>query len=434
MQREHAARAHVLDPFVHVVAARPHLVERGRVYAVLRLGPARDRVEADVGDGLAVEDPHVVAGVGVLDPGARSANRAGIRPSNMCGGSTTWSSTLMKIMSSTRMAPRRSDGRREEVTRASVSGRRSHAESSQFNAVRPRGGARHAGGPARSARARSVVGDRGPARRVAARRAGRRRDQGRAARRRPVPRLQRLRGVEPVAALGDRRSEAARRGRRVPQASRPTPTCSSRRSGPGVTDRLGIGFDALHELNPRLVYCRARRIPTATASRNAPVTTRSCRRAAASNGSSPAGGPARSSCTCRCRAWARCSSCPTGIITALIARESTGRGQHVRTSLFQGALLYTTQIWTWIPAAGTTFYGTMAKTYPPGVHQEMIFEVADNEYVHSSIMSGLTPVKSQDALLGLARSVGSREVHDALARGARRAHTEAPRRVQAARA
>src|SRR5712672_1736125 len=24
---------------------------------------------------------------------------------------------------------------------------------------------------------------------------------------------------------------------------------------PGVTDRLGIGFDAVHEMNPRLVYC-----------------------------------------------------------------------------------------------------------------------------------------------------------------------------------
>src|ERR1700682_5115798 len=40
---------------------------------------------------------------------------------------------------------------------------------------------------------------------------------------------------------------------------------------------------------------------------------------------------------------------PTGIISALIAREATGRGQHVRTSLFQGALLYTTQIWSRAP-------------------------------------------------------------------------------------
>ena len=73
----------------------------------------------------------------------------------------------------------------------------------------------------------------------------------------------------------------------------------------------------------------------------------------------------------------------------------------MRTSLFQGTLLYTTQIWSWVPDAGPGYYGTMAKTYPPGVHQEMIFEVADHEYVHSSIMSGLTPVKSQDAILGL---------------------------------
>jgi crotonobetainyl-CoA:carnitine CoA-transferase CaiB-like acyl-CoA transferase len=43
----------------------------------------------------------------------------------------------------------------------------------------------------------------------------------------------------------------------------------------------------------------------------------------------------------------------------------------------------------------------MAKTYPPGVHQEMIFEVADDEYVHASIMSGLPPVKTQDEILGL---------------------------------
>ena len=85
----------------------------------------------------------------------------------------------------------------------------------------------------------------------------------------------------------------------------------------------------------------------------------------------------------------------------MIARETTGRGQHVRTSLFQGALLYTTQIWTWVPGGDRAFYGMMAKTYPPGVHQQMIFEVADGEYVHASIMSGLAPVKTQDEILGL---------------------------------
>ena len=92
---------------------------------------------------------------------------------------------------------------------------------------------------------------------------------------------------------------------------------------------------------------------------------------------------------------------PTGILAALVAREETGRGQHVRTSLLQGSMLFTTQIWTYLEHARSDFFGTMAKTYPPGVHQEMVFEVAGDEWVHTSIMSGLAPIKSQDELVGV---------------------------------
>ena len=69
---------------------------------------------------------------------------------------------------------------------------------------------------------------------------------------------------------------------------------------------------------------------------------------------------------------------PTGILAALIAREDTGRGQHVRTSLYQGALLYTTQIWTWATKAPGDFWTIMSKSYPAGSHQEMLFEVAND--------------------------------------------------------
>ena len=96
-----------------------------------------------------------------------------------------------------------------------------------------------------------------------------------------------------------------------------------------------------------------------------------------------------------------CFLIPSGILAALIARETTGRGQHVRTSLFQGALLYTTQIWQHVEKAPAAFHDLMGKSYPPGVHQQMLFEVEDDEWVHSSVMSGLTPTKSQDELLGL---------------------------------
>ena len=46
---EDAAGVHVLDPLVHVVAARPHLVEGGGLDAVLLLGAAGDGVRPMLG-------------------------------------------------------------------------------------------------------------------------------------------------------------------------------------------------------------------------------------------------------------------------------------------------------------------------------------------------------------------------------------------------
>ena len=46
----------------------------------------------------------------------------------------------------------------------------------------------------------------------------------------------------------------------------------------------------------------------------------------------------------------------SGVLSALIARETTGRGQHVSTSLLQGAWLYTTQIWQDIEKADASIY------------------------------------------------------------------------------
>ncbi len=78
---------------------------------------------------------------------------------------------------------------------------------------------------------------------------------------------------------------------------------------PGVMERLGFGFDDGARARTRASSTsRAPRIPTATGSRNARATTRSCRRAAARCGNSRAGAWVRSSCTCRCRRWARSSS------------------------------------------------------------------------------------------------------------------------------
>ncbi len=68
---EHAARVHVLHPLVDVVTTGSHLVERGRLDAVLLLRPPRDRVQPDVRDDGALEGPDIRA-VGLTDDARRA--------------------------------------------------------------------------------------------------------------------------------------------------------------------------------------------------------------------------------------------------------------------------------------------------------------------------------------------------------------------------
>jgi crotonobetainyl-CoA:carnitine CoA-transferase CaiB-like acyl-CoA transferase len=170
---------------------------------------------------------------------------------------------------------------------------------------------------------------------------------------------------------------------------------------PGVTDRLGIGYDALHDRNERLVYCSCPAYPDGHRLARRPGYDALVQASSGQQWEQPGWRLGPIFLHVPLPSMAAMFLVPTGILAALLAREETGRGQHVRTSLFQGVLLYTTQIWTWAPRANSGFFGTMVKSYPPGVHQEMIFEVADDQWVHTSVMSGLAPVKSQDEILGV---------------------------------
>jgi crotonobetainyl-CoA:carnitine CoA-transferase CaiB-like acyl-CoA transferase len=170
---------------------------------------------------------------------------------------------------------------------------------------------------------------------------------------------------------------------------------------PRVMDRLGVGFDALHDTNPRLVYCSCPAYPNGHRWSGRPGYDALVQASSGQQWEQPGWRMGPVFLHVPLPSMAAMFLVPTGILAALVAREETGRGQHVRTSLFQGALLFTTQIWTHVARPRSDFFGTMAKTYPPGVHQEMIFEVADNEWVHTSVMSGLSPIKSQDELVGV---------------------------------
>jgi len=170
---------------------------------------------------------------------------------------------------------------------------------------------------------------------------------------------------------------------------------------PGVTDRLGIGYDALHAENPRLVYCSCPAYPEGHRLAGHAGYDALVQAASGQQWEQPGWRLGPIFLHMPMPSMAAMFLVPTGILAALVAREETGRGQHVRTSLYQGAFLYTTQIWTWADQAPGDFWTIMSKSYPAGSHQEMIFEVANDDWVHMSIMSGMTPIRSQDDILGL---------------------------------
>jgi crotonobetainyl-CoA:carnitine CoA-transferase CaiB-like acyl-CoA transferase len=169
---------------------------------------------------------------------------------------------------------------------------------------------------------------------------------------------------------------------------------------PGVTERLGIGFDAMHELNPRLIYGSCPAYPDGHRLAHRPGYDALVQAVSGQQWEQPGWRLGPIFLHMPMPSMAAMFLVPTGILAALIAREETGRGQHVRTSLLQGAFLYTTQIWTWASKGPGTFWTVMSKSYPAGSHQEMIFEAADG-WVHPSIMTGLPPIKSQDEILGV---------------------------------
>ena len=91
---------------------------------------------------------------------------------------------------------------------------------------------------------------------------------------------------------------------------------------------------------------------------------------------------------------------PAGLLAALSAREETGRGQHVETSIMQGGLSLTTMLWIHAERAQNALQVTMSKTYPPGIHQRSVYECADG-WVH---VTGGRPTggKTITDVLGLA--------------------------------
>ena len=88
---------------------------------------------------------------------------------------------------------------------------------------------------------------------------------------------------------------------------------------------------------------------------------------------------------------------PVAIMSALLARDRLGHGQHVEVSLLQGVMSLTTQNWNWTDRGSFQ----LAKTHPPAIHQSSIFECANGEWIHAPMMAGVTPTRSESEILGV---------------------------------
>ena len=162
--------------------------------------------------------------------------------------------------------------------------------------------------------------------------------------RRSVPRLRRLPRVEPQPALAHRRPEVGARPRGV------RPPARHRRRGRGVvparrdgTPRLRLRHRARRA--PRVVYLSCPAYPDGHRFAQRPGYDALVQASSGQMWEQPGWRMGPIFLHMPMPSMGAFFLISTGVLTALIARENTGRGQHVTTSLFAGAMLYTTQIW-----------------------------------------------------------------------------------------
>jgi len=202
---------------------------------------------------------------------------------------------------------------------------------------------------------------------------------------------------------------------------------------PGTMERLGLSYAELSARAPRLVLCSVPAYPPGHRFADRPGWDATVQARSGMQNEQPGWRPGPVFLHFPAPSMAACFLLAAGVLSALVHREASGRGQHVQTSLYQGVLAYTTQIWQEHERAPAGYRSVMAKTYPPGVHQASLFECADGEWIHAATMNGRVPTRTPEDILGL-EAVDQRQLyrdpelrarHDARLRDAYRSRSRA---------
>ena len=170
---------------------------------------------------------------------------------------------------------------------------------------------------------------------------------------------------------------------------------------PGVSGRLGLGYEALRGDNDRIILVSCPAYPPGHPLADEPAYDALVQASSGQMWAQPGWRPGPVFLHMPVPSMGAVFLVAAGALAALSARQRTGLGQHVETSLLAGALLFTTQLYQDVENPGPGYHELMAKTYPPGIHQTMLFECAAGAWIHISVMSGLPPLKTLDEVIGL---------------------------------
>jgi crotonobetainyl-CoA:carnitine CoA-transferase CaiB-like acyl-CoA transferase len=165
----------------------------------------------------------------------------------------------------------------------------------------------------------------------------------------------------------------------------------------GTMASLGLAYDDLAPSCSRLVYCSVPAWPTGTRYQDRPGYEALVHARTGQQWENTSFRPGPVFLQSPVASLAAAFLVPIGIMSALHARERTGRGQHVEVSLLQGVMSLTTQIWNWTDRGQFL----LPKTQPPGVHQATVYECAGGEWIHASTMAGIAPTRSEGSILGI---------------------------------
>jgi crotonobetainyl-CoA:carnitine CoA-transferase CaiB-like acyl-CoA transferase len=146
---------------------------------------------------------------------------------------------------------------------------------------------------------------------------------------------------------------------------------------PGVMAALGLDYESLADRFPQLIYVSVPAYPSDSRHAQRPGWDALVQARAGMQYEQPGWRPGPMFLASPMPSIGALYLVPTAILAALHARERTGLGQRVETSLYQGVLALTGMLWAHAEHHQSQAQAVMTKTYPPGVHQAEVMECAD---------------------------------------------------------